>query len=50
MEATAKKRVMLVGNWKSWGTVSVIKELCNLLLNKLPYDPSKIGTVPPKNS
>ena len=44
MEAQPKKRMMIVCNWKSWGTVSVIKELCNLLLNKLQYDPTKIGT------
>ncbi len=40
-----EKRVMILCNWRSWGIMSPIKELCNLLLNKLAYDPSKIGSI-----
>lgn len=45
MEAHPKKRMMIVGNWKSWGVVNNIKELCTLLLNKLSYDTSKFELV-----
>ena len=45
MEAQPKKRMMIVGNWKSWGVINMIKELCNLLLNKLQYDTHKIELV-----
>ena len=45
MEPQTKNRVMIVGNWKSWGILSTIKELCNLLLAKLQYDSQKVELV-----
>jgi len=45
MEHQVKKRILIVGNWKSWGVISTIKELCNILLVKLQFDPQKIELV-----
>lgn len=45
MELQVKKRILVVANWKSWGVLSSIKELCNILLAKLQYDSQKVELV-----
>jgi hypothetical protein len=45
VKQTARK-VLITANWKSNGTVSSITSLVNNTLNKIVYDPNKIGTLP----
>jgi len=37
------RRMMIAANWKSHGSLSVVTNLVNNVLNKIVYDPKKIG-------
>jgi len=39
----AARKMLIAANWKSQGTVSDIANLVMNVLNKIEYDPNKIG-------
>ena len=40
----AARKLLITANWKSNGSVSSVTSLVNNTLNKIVYDPSKIGS------
>ena len=44
--AKVARKLMIAANWKSVGTLSGVTGLVGNVLNKLKYDPKKLGTLP----
>ena len=41
--ATSTRKILIAANWKSQGTMGAVTNLVNNVLNKILYDPKKLG-------